>query len=48
MNNIDPTENGNEENPIKPPPKPTTSRNGLHKKINGNVSSKDSSKCTVS
>ncbi len=53
MNNIDPIENDNEGNPIKThsnegnPP----SRNGVVKKINGNVSSKDSSSkptCTVS
>ncbi len=53
MNNVDPTENDNEENSIKTHSKEAKppSRNGSVKKINGNVSSKDSSSkqsCTVS
>jgi hypothetical protein len=51
MNNIDPTENNNEEKPTKTPSKSTTSRNGIHRKSNGSISSKDPSSkttCTIS
>jgi len=53
MNNVDPTENDNEENSIKSHPNQVnpSSRNGLGKKLNGNVSSKEHSSkpiCTIS
>jgi len=54
MNNIDPTENENEENSIKTrsnQANSTSSRNGLNKKLNGNISSKEQSSkttCTIS
>ena len=53
MNNIDPTENGNQANLTKTRSNETnpSSRNGLSKKLNGNLLSKERSSkttCTMS
>lgn len=53
MNNVDPTENDNEDSSIKTHATEAnqSSRNGMAKKLNGSMSSKDSSSkqsCTIS